>query len=48
MRNKSIFKFVAAFGILAIMLIFLGVNFVPRISASQLNNLSSVNSVILS
>lgn len=33
MSTKSILKFVVAFGILAIVLIFLGVNFVPRIKA---------------
>jgi hypothetical protein len=34
MSNKSLLKFVVAFGLLAVVLIFLGVNFVPRIYAS--------------
>lgn len=33
MSSKSLLTFVAAFGILAILLAFLGVNYVPRISA---------------
>jgi hypothetical protein len=35
MSSKSLLKFVAAFGILAILLAFLGVNYVPRIFASS-------------
>jgi hypothetical protein len=35
MSGKSTLKVVVAFGILAIVLIFLGVNYVPRISASS-------------
>jgi len=35
MSNKFLLKFVVAFGVLAILLIFLGVNYVPRISASS-------------
>jgi cbb3-type cytochrome oxidase subunit 3 len=33
MSNKSLLKFIGAFGVLAMLLIFLGVNYVPRISA---------------
>jgi len=33
MSNKNLLKFVAAFGVLAMLMIFLGVNYVPRISA---------------
>ena len=33
MSTKTLVKFIAAFGILALVLIFLGVNYVPRISA---------------
>ena len=33
MSNKNLTKFVVAFGVLAMLLIFLGVNYVPRISA---------------
>lgn len=33
MSTKTLIKFLAAFGILALVLIFLGVNYVPRISA---------------
>jgi cbb3-type cytochrome oxidase subunit 3 len=33
MSNKILLKFVVAFGVLAILLMFLGVNYVPRISA---------------
>jgi hypothetical protein len=36
MSNKIIIKFVFAFGVLAILLMFLGVNYVPRISALSL------------
>jgi hypothetical protein len=35
MKNKSLLKFVVAFGLLSIILIFLGVNYVPRTSASS-------------
>ena len=35
MSSKSLIKFVVAFGILAILLAFLGVNYVPRIFASS-------------
>jgi len=42
MANKSLLKFVVAFGLLAILLIFLGVNYVPRISASS----SSTNNTV--
>ena len=33
MSGKSVVKFVIAFGIVAVLLVFLGVNYVPRISA---------------
>jgi hypothetical protein len=42
MSNKSLLKFIAAFGILAVILIFLGVNYVPRIFASSSSKNSSV------
>jgi hypothetical protein len=35
MSSKSLLKFIVAFGILAILLAFLGVNYVPRIFASS-------------
>ena len=35
MSKKSLLKFVVAFGLLALVLIFLGVNYVPRILASS-------------
>jgi hypothetical protein len=35
MSNKSFLKFIVAFGLLAVLLIFLGVNYVPRIFASN-------------
>jgi hypothetical protein len=35
MSKKSSLKFVVAFGLLAIVLIYLGVNYVPRIDASS-------------
>ena len=35
MSKKSLLKFVVAFGLLALVLIFLGVNYVPRIFASS-------------
>jgi len=35
MSNKSLLKFVVAFGLLALVLTFLGVNYVPRIYASS-------------
>ena len=35
MSNKSLLKFGIAFGLLAVVLIFLGVNYVPRIYASS-------------
>jgi hypothetical protein len=35
MSNKSLLKFGIAFGLLAVVLVFLGVNFVPRIYASS-------------
>ena len=35
MSNKSLLKFGIAFGLLAAVLIFLGVNYVPRIKASS-------------
>ncbi len=35
MSNKSLLKFGIAFGLLAAVLIFLGVNYVPRINASS-------------
>jgi len=45
MSNKSLLKFIAAFGILAVILIFLGVNYVPRIFASSSSKNTVVNSV---
>ncbi len=35
MSNKSLLKFIAAFGILAVILVFPGVNYVPSIFASS-------------
>lgn len=46
MSKKTILKFVVAFGLLALVLIFLGVNYVPRIFASSKtegNIISAVN-----
>jgi hypothetical protein len=46
MSNKSLLKFGAAFVVLAVVLIFLGVNYVPRIFASsspQRNTVVDVN-----
>jgi hypothetical protein len=45
MSNKSLLKFIAAFGILAVILVFLGVNYVPSIFASSSSKNSSVNAV---
>jgi hypothetical protein len=45
MSKKSLLKFVAAFGLLALVLIFLGVNYVPRIYASSPTNGNLVESV---
>jgi hypothetical protein len=45
MLNKTYLKFGAAFVILAIVLIFLGVNFVPRIFASSSPQKNAVDSV---
>jgi hypothetical protein len=45
MSYKSLLKFIVAFGILAVILIFLGVNYVPSIFASSSSKNSSVNSV---
>ena len=44
MSSKSLLKFIAAFGVLAVILIFLGVNYVPSIFASSSRN-SSLNAV---
>ena len=46
MSTKSILKCVAAFAILAIVLIFLGVNYVPRIYAQSSNKAKIVDNVI--
>jgi len=46
MSTKSLLKFVVAFGLLALVLIFLGVNYVPRISASSLDNGNIVGAAI--
>jgi hypothetical protein len=45
MSKKSLLKFLVAFGIVAMLLIFLGVNYVPRISASSSTNQSIVEVV---
>jgi hypothetical protein len=45
MSSKSLLKFIAAFGILAVILIFLGVNYVPRIFASSSSKSNSLNAV---
>jgi hypothetical protein len=45
MSSKSLLKFIAAFGILTVILIFLGVNYVPRIFASSSSKNNIVNSV---
>jgi len=45
MSTKNILKLVVAFGLLAVLLAFLGVNFVPRIAASSRINQNAVNSV---
>ena len=45
MSTKSLLKLVVAFGLLAMLLIFLGVNYVPRISASSSPKANSVLSV---
>jgi hypothetical protein len=45
MSSKSLLKFIAAFGILAVILIFLGVNYVPRIFASSSSKNNSVNAI---
>jgi hypothetical protein len=42
MSNKSILKFGVAFVVLAVVLIFLGVNYVPRIFASSLHQRNTV------
>jgi hypothetical protein len=47
MSTKNIFKLVVAFGLLAVLLAFLGVNFVPRIAASSRISQNTVNSVKL-
>ena len=44
MSSKSLLKFIVAFGVLAVILIFLGVNYVPSIFASSSRN-SSLNAV---
>jgi hypothetical protein len=46
MDTKSLLKFVAAFGLVAVVLIFLGVNYVPRISASSSANGNIVGAAI--
>ena len=43
MRNKSLLKIVVAFGLLAMILIFLGVNYVPIISAFSSSNENTVD-----
>ncbi len=43
MSIKTLLKFAAGFGLLAIVLIFLGVNFVPRIKAFSLANGNTVD-----
>jgi hypothetical protein len=43
MSNKVLLKFGFAFGLLAVLLIFLGVNFAPRISARPPANENIVN-----
>ena len=43
MSTKTLIKFGVAFGVLAIVLIFLGVNFVPRIKAFSTVNENTVN-----
>ena len=45
MSTKSLLKFIVAFGILAVILIFLGVNYVPRIFASSSSKNSNLNAV---
>jgi hypothetical protein len=42
MSNKSFLKIIVAFGVLAALLIFLGVNYVPRISASTTTKANEV------
>ena len=44
MSTKNIIKVVAAFGLLALMLAFLGVNFVPSIGASSLTKINAADS----
>ncbi len=46
MSTKILLKFGTAFVVLAFVLIFLGVNFVPRIQAFSSNNKSVAESVI--
>ena len=46
MSTKTILKVAVAFGVLAIVLVFLGVNFVPRIFAASSANNNSVNSIV--
>jgi len=45
MSTKTILKVALAFGVLAIVLIFLGVNYVPRIFAASSANNHLVNSI---
>ena len=47
MSNKLLLKIVVAFGVLAMVLVFLGVNYVPRIFASSSTKESVVDTVIL-
>jgi hypothetical protein len=47
MSSKTFTKFVVAFGLLAIVLIFLGVNYVPRISAFSTANENIVDAKLI-
>jgi predicted metalloprotease with PDZ domain len=47
MTSKTFTKVVVAFGLLAILLVFLGVNFVPRISAFSTANENTINANII-
>lgn len=47
MTRKTISKILVAFGLLAIILIFLGVNYVPRVSAFSTVNQNTVDSQLL-
>jgi hypothetical protein len=46
MATKTILKVALAFGVLAIVLVFLGVNYVPRIFAASSANNRQVNSIV--